>query len=654
MAKIKSLTIEGIRGIKEPLTLELDEQSLLLYGDNGSGKSSITDAFEWFFQDKIGHLSGEEIGRGGQGALRNIFLANDEDGLVRIESSERAYRSKKSISCKKSALVCEHANDSKPFAGYLKESAKENLFLRYRDLVGFILATKKEKLDSLSGIIGFAEVSKTRDTLRKLVGELARELKRGDFDNRISNQRARIIDHLGRVITSQTQFLEALNELIAPLKIDVKIRETRDVDSVLSLIQEPADKQANERQLFYERISDWLCGVPPALDEIDTLYSRYHDQFQKISADIEKLNKIMLENLLNEGLRVIKGEAITGDLCPLCLQPRRSSELTRELEARLKELEAIKREKSRLDEAKELLDKELRKLLHKLDDFLAEKYIGTAENRELKEKIEALKNALEGYAAQSGAALSHRQRLKSPAELAVAREQINSAADFCRQQGEILKAVQKGDLRFAVQSKLLLVREAYLNITKLKREKEALRQQRDSLERVYSRFLQKQEEALTVFLRRFSKSIDDLYQFMNPDEKVENIRLVPILDKGDELAGITLEYRFFRNQESPPQKYLSESHLNCLGIALFLTSVRAFNKMNKFFILDDVISGFDSAHRKRFADLLIEKFPDYQVILMTHEKNWFEMVRNLVKGKHWLVNTLKWDEKRGSFIDEPG
>lgn len=96
---------------------------------------------------------------------------------------------------------------------------------------------------------------------------------------------------------------------------------------------------------------------------------------------------------------------------------------------------------------------------------------------------------------------------------------------------------------------------------------------------------------------------------------------------------------------------MSESHLNCLGLAFFLTSVKAFNKTNKFFILDDVISSFDSNHRMRFANLLIEKFSDYQIILLTHEKEWFDLVNNIVKGRNWLVNTIRSNKEKGPEID---
>jgi DNA repair exonuclease SbcCD ATPase subunit len=71
--KIKELKIKGIRGIKEEIVLNLNQKSLLLFGDNGSGKSSITDAIEWFYHDRVRNLSNEEIDRKG---YCQVFYAN--------------------------------------------------------------------------------------------------------------------------------------------------------------------------------------------------------------------------------------------------------------------------------------------------------------------------------------------------------------------------------------------------------------------------------------------------------------------------------------------------------------------------------------------------------------------------------------------------
>ncbi len=652
MIKIKTITINGIRGIKETLTFELNQNSILLYGDNGSGKSSITDGFEWFYTNRIDHLSDEEIGRGGLEALRNIFLKDEDSAAVNFKYTKEEYNSEKRIFYKKESLQYDQSNQSEEFIDYLKESQKEKLVLRYHELMDFVLASKKEKLDTLSDIIGFSEVTKTRDVLRKIVGELKREFKKGNFDYRISSQQSRIIDQLGQMVNSDDQLFEVLNELIKPLNIDRKINKIDEIDAVLSLIKEEKNSRLIELHAFYNKIIDWIANTPPALEEIEKLYKHYHDQFRKISSDIEKINKILLENLLNEGINLIKKNVINENNCPLCLQPKNRSDLLKELKIRIEELEKYKEEKLRLNELNDLLQKESEGFFQKIGYFLSDKYTSTEENLELKEKIEGLKSGLEIYTTQLSLEISPGQELKSPDHIRIDRENLKQITDFCKKKVEILKASKKDDLKFEAQSKILLSREAYFTIKKLKQEREILERQQQSLGLIYSEFLKKQKESLESFLTRFSNDINDLYQFMNPNERVEDIKLVS-LEKDEELAGITLEFKFFKTPESPPHKYLSESHLNCLGIAFFLTSVKAFNKNNKFFILDDVISSFDTTHRKRFADLLIEKFSDYQIILMTHERNWFDLVLHLVKGKGWQVKTVKWDVNKGAYIDEP-
>lgn len=82
MTKIKSINIKGIRGAKNSLELNLNGKSILLYGDNGTGKSSISDSIEWFYTDKVGHLASNEIDT--KDALRNATLSNTDISKVDI------------------------------------------------------------------------------------------------------------------------------------------------------------------------------------------------------------------------------------------------------------------------------------------------------------------------------------------------------------------------------------------------------------------------------------------------------------------------------------------------------------------------------------------------------------------------------------------
>ena len=150
--KIKSINITGIRGVREGLNLSPDKRSLLIYGDNGTGKSSITDALEWFYNDSIEHLTGEEVGGKGKNALRNVFLNPSDEAKIEIQYSNKLLDNEKSIN---NLLKTFNSNSSKEFASYFSQSQSENLILRYRDLVQFIIATKGDKLKHLQNIIAF-------------------------------------------------------------------------------------------------------------------------------------------------------------------------------------------------------------------------------------------------------------------------------------------------------------------------------------------------------------------------------------------------------------------------------------------------------------------------------------------------------------------
>ncbi|MHC1573802.1 MAG: AAA family ATPase, partial [Candidatus Syntropharchaeales archaeon] len=98
MGEIKKIAISGFRGINTP-PLELDFQkgksarSMMIYGRNGSGKSSIVDAWEWLYSEKIEHLAKEGAGpqsyphkeaERGQTYIEVEFTDN-EIGKIRLE-----------------------------------------------------------------------------------------------------------------------------------------------------------------------------------------------------------------------------------------------------------------------------------------------------------------------------------------------------------------------------------------------------------------------------------------------------------------------------------------------------------------------------------------------------------------------------------------
>jgi len=648
---LKSLEIAGLRGVKSSLPLDLGGKSILIYGDNGSGKSSITDGLEWFYRDKVKHLAGEEIGHNGLEALRNIFLGEKDVGVVAIQYTNPSLDSKKTIFLKKDSLKSEHSNTSEPFAQYLMASENENLFLRYADLVQFIVATKGDRLKYFSDIIGYSEITDTKGLLKRAVNDLKKEYRNKDFEGQISVKQGHIIASLGQNVTSDKQFIDLANKLLEPFHLAKTIGKMDEVEEVLKQITKPDDSKVVDLQSFYTRVGDYASSLPNKFKLLSERYTAYHKQFKAILGDADKIAKLVLEKLLAEGISALKSGVIKEDKCPLCLQPKNRGELLMDLQLRAKELAKVKAERLKLREAGESLKAQIQEVNHGGKGLLADGHFKSEDTKELRESLTSLLSCLEPYVTQLQIDITDGKEPETPSKLEIGDKTANKIAAICSKKLDQLKAQKADDKKFEVLSKILLARESYLAIKKLKQQKKSYESQQRTLEAVYAKFVEKQKESIETFLSVFSQEINGLYEFMNPDENIKNIRVVSV-EKDEELVGITLQFEFFDNEESPPHKYLSESHLNCLGIAFFIASAMAFNGRNKLLVMDDVISSFDSAHRKRFADLLVEKLSDYQIVLLTHERSWFEYVARVVKAKGWKLAMVKWSDDKGTHVDE--
>jgi hypothetical protein len=152
-------------------------------------------------------------------------------------------------------------------------------------------------------------------------------------------------------------------------------------------------------------------------------------------------------------------------------------------------------------------------------------------------------------------------------------------------------------------------------------EKQALRARRslDLAERVFDAYQKKQKEDLAELLTRISRRVAEIYSALHPGEDLDAVSVEPWTAKGIELA-----IEFYGSRQRPPHGVLSESHLNSLAIALFLAMAESFNEQIGFLLLDDVINSFDVEHRGRLAQLLADGFADWQLIVLTHDQQFFE------------------------------
>jgi len=649
--KIKAMTIKGFRGVKDQFHLVLDSKSTLLFGDNGSGKSSITDAIEWFYYDKVEHLSSEEIGRSGIPALRNIHVSDTEESYVKIEYTESQFNnSKKLLINKKRKLEEKFSNNSEDFNKYLKASEKERLILRYSDLTRFVLSTKSDRLKYFSEIIGFEDVTKTKETFRKGIRYINQKLKSKNYENEISQRERQVMEKLDERITSKDRFIEKIYELIQPLGYD-KINTFDEISKLLNELKQTDDSTAIEKRAYYKDVINKTNDLKNRFQNIIENYKEYYRKFNDLISKEEDLKQIILGKLWKEGLDILERGVFKENKCPLCFQQKSQEELISEIKKRLFEIESLQSRKKELEDKQGNFQEIIGNVRSIIMAIKSNKYF-KEENLLIKNLVDYVEKHIEQINTELSKDITKDKELKCPDEFILKEEIFNELINFCNTQYGNLEKEIKGKQILEVQDKILSSYNAFKEILDLKKEKEILSKLKASLENLYNAFINKQKEELELFMNYFSQKINEYYSFLHPGEKVNNIKIKTI-EEDEELKGLTIEYEFYDALISPPHKYLSESHVNSLGIVLFLCSVEAFNKVNKFFILDDVISSFDTDHRMRLSNLLIDKFNDYQVILLTHERNWFELTKNMVKGRsNWSVNIVKWTEEKGTYLDK--
>lgn len=649
--KINTITIKGIRGVKNVLELPLNGRSIVLYGDNGTGKSSISDAIEWFYTNRVEHLSSNsEIEL--KDALRNSSLKTDDVSEVAVSFvKETALDCSKSLFKKRDKLITEFSNDSDDFKNYLEESKEENLLLRYQYLTNFIDITKSDKLKYLSDIIGYGEVTKKKEVLKKSWNSIKTEIKNQNFEAQINTQKGVLIEKLGAAISQEENLLEVITEKIKPLKIGLEVKEIKDIDKVLTHLKNATNNNLNKEIAFLEKSNLVISTLKSEIEFINTEYEKYFNEFEVIANDVESIMQTFLGELLKTGDTVLSKKYHNDESCPLCLQPKSIDELRLEIAERLKEIEESTKKKASFDKAKQLIQSITVERIKRLDTIFSETLIELEDYKYIKTGFEDLKKKVNEFQKSSLEKVTSGNKI--PKIDAIKLE----LTDFEFQEKIVtrIKQIQdifKKDNSAVLYSNISASKDAFLKIQQFDKQKVILEKQQKSLEIIYNEFVKKQKEGLEKFISTFSGKINEYYQYMNPREPFQDIAIETIGEE-DELTGITIKYKYNGNWVFPPQKYFSESHLNCFGISFFLASVDAFNTKNKFIVLDDVISSFDSNHRKKFAELIFEKFSNYQIILLTHEEDWFtNFVSPLAKTKNWIINEIKWSEVKGTHFDE--
>lgn len=583
--RLLRIRANAFRGVPDRLDVALTGgRSLIVLGENGTGKSTIADALEWYFTGKIAYLNHE----GRAEALRNLAASANIETSVEIETD--------------GGLSGRVVMSDGPPPATRQAGQRETFLLRGRTLAEFIDRTKGEKWRVLAEILGLEAVDRVRLELQRARNDLGNEAREArDAVKRRAVSVAAALKAIPDDLSGE-MILIALSERCREAELDPPPSFEDLLDPAWPTAAAAGVEGSQFTQLSTLATELRAGGPTPDAGVADTWNRRLKDESLPDTA--------LLHFLHSADVLLQRRESV--DECPLCQQPIES--------ARLQEL--VRRALVGFQEAARQFETVREQLRGLIDEVTR----AEAWRRDRREKALTL-----GVALPPPPVVPVRQvRSSLDRNLPVDRQVVEAVTQAFRgwdstsartissavPTAPTLRDRRLWELGVLAQQ----VRDWHRAVAVRARAERAL----ELADTVFGEYQERQGKYVQAVLRSISGRVAEIYGVLHPGEGLGAVDVEMWGDKGVELS-----VDFHGKRTKPPHGVLSESHLNSLAIALFLGMAETFNERIGFLVLDDVVNSFDIGHRGQLAKVLTSRFEGRQLLVLTHDPIFFERVARL-------------------------
>ncbi len=182
----------------------------------------------------------------------------------------------------------------------------------------------------------------------------------------------------------------------------------------------------------------------------------------------------------------------------------------------------------------------------------------------------------------------------------------------------------------------------YLKKVRFKKKVKEIDKFEESIKRFNSEFnyflnsiLESANEILTI---KFNQPLKILFNYKECEFGPSNVNTryksatTPVLKISVEFKNDKLKHG--NTNLKKPHIYLNEAKLTAIALSIRFAILREkyITDAPKILILDDLLISLDMSHRNIVLDYILSELKDYQTILMTHDKHFFEITKNKIKN----------------------
>ncbi|MBT3984779.1 AAA family ATPase [archaeon] len=666
--KVKKIKLENIRSYRFQ-EIDFPEGSVLLWGNIGSGKSSVLLGVDFaLFGLQKGNLAGASLLRNGEerGSIELHFSVEDKDYVIK----RGLKRSKTGVTQDFGFIIKDGIKEEKTtlelkqkileILDYPKNLLTKNKALIFRytvytpqeEMKLILTGSKEERLDALRKVFGIDKYKRIKENCKVITSDIKsrKKLKEGfvsDLDSKLVERldkeeelRTEESKVLGLKIGFEEQkqkieqkkeelkLLEEKKELLVKLKNDLEINK---------LNLEHKKKEIEDNEI---KINEFSQQSQPEMNSV--FDSNVIGELEKTRLELEKELRLILDKIQDfktkKSLATALKDKVSGlNNCPTCLQQVREEHKSRIISEESNRLEVIENAlnnfsgknkeveikitevKSKIDEGrKEEGDYKLQKL--KFDQF-----------KEKEGEILKLKNKnLEGRDNLLAIESKVNEMIKKIEELSFVGDAYNRLkGEFDLLDHEFRKKeLEKKELEVKVR----MVKERIESLGLEIKKKEEGKAKLDYLNKVQfwleSHFVKLMENMEKNVMFKVHEDFNSLFEKWF-SILVENENLQMTLDE-------EFSPRIFQNGYDTEYDYLSGGEKTAGALAYRLALNQVINnimssiKTKDLLILDEPTDGFSSEQLDRMR-LLMEEINIGQIIIVSHEAKVESFVDNIIR-----------------------
>jgi energy-coupling factor transporter ATP-binding protein EcfA2 len=581
--KLKSIELTYFRGATLPIKIEFapDKKVTMIYGENGCGKSSVVDAFDFLCEQDYGSL--------------NDRKGADKDLLTSITGKSTQLRVK--LTTEAGVWEASFKPGSKTIAVKPIIGCPDTRILRRSNILRLIDEIPSKRFEALKEYIDVSGIEKCEkalgDAIRNKEGELQRH-----------------IQSYAQAESSLTQMWQA---------------EQSPGATAEKWAEQESEKDATQLRADSEEVGKLLTAIADLerlKDAREALVKRVAEAVKAYNTALENQQaeekKVIGENpAVLEVLRRAR-DFVTGNpdmTCPVCRKPADSAHLTEELEKRISAMSALTVATDKAAGAKRTLDAANAQLVNADTQFVesAEK-AATKFSASKLPPLTAAKTLAAEFDEVKNQLLDMAVRVAVVLKIMTSIEPLKNPLDVHRKGAD--KTINQ---RTAIASQLKQIKQSRL-----------AQETTDALLKQMGKALGIVGDARKAFVKEVldsvSTEIEALFAKLHPEESLGGIKLS--LDP-DNFGSLHLHGNFHSALGVPPQSVYSESHLDTLGFCVFLALAKCYKTDDTIIILDDVLTSVDAQHLDRFINLIHDEETHFsQIIITTHYRPWCEKYRH--------------------------